>query len=312
MAATDELAPGFSAPELRPLAVGEVLDRAIKIYWRNAWTLVRIVLFVVVPVEIVNNVIRVSTLQDELVLRDGLLVERRNVWVGASLVATLLTVLSYLVATGACYRVVADAYLGRTASFGEAMRFTLRRLHSILWLAITIWLGVALMLVCLIIPGIYVAVLWSVAIPALLNEGLRGRAARKRSRELVSGRWWPTFGTIVVGYLLQGVIAFAAAGVAAVVLRGHPIDSVVGFTVATIANIVGSGLATPFLAALIAVIYFDLRVRKEGYDIELQARRVGVEPEPGEAPAFAPPPAPVEPPYWPPPPGWKPPEPGPL
>ena len=48
-------------------------------------------------------------------------------------------------------------------------------------------------------------------------------------------------------------------------------------------GILGLALGTPLQAAVLAVVYFDLRVRKEGFDLELLARRVGVEP-PGSPP----------------------------
>jgi hypothetical protein len=68
-------------------------------------------------------------------------------------------------------------------------------------------------------------------------------------------------------------------------------------------------IATPAAAAFITVLYIDLRVRKEGFDLLLLARRLGVELAPGqEPPSFIPelPPATSPPPFWPPPPGWEP------
>src|SRR4051812_35731266 len=47
-------------PRLRPLGIGEILDVGIKIYWRNAWTLFRIVVFVVLPAQILVNLVQVS------------------------------------------------------------------------------------------------------------------------------------------------------------------------------------------------------------------------------------------------------------
>ena len=49
-----------TAPELRPLGVGEIVDVAIKIYWRNALTLFRIVLVVVAPVQLVSSLVTTS------------------------------------------------------------------------------------------------------------------------------------------------------------------------------------------------------------------------------------------------------------
>jgi hypothetical protein len=75
-------------------------------------------------------------------------------------------------------------------------------------------------------------------------------------------------------------------------------------------------LTTPAAAAFATVLYIDLRVRKEGFDLFLLAQRLGVEREPGvapEAPDFLPaPPAWTgdQPPFWPPPQGWTPGPPG--
>jgi hypothetical protein len=68
-------------------------------------------------------------------------------------------------------------------------------------------------------------------------------------------------------------------------------------------------IATPAAAAFITVLYIDLRVRKEGFDLLLLARRLGVERAPGQGPpSFLPeaPPTGGQPPFWPPPPGWTP------
>jgi hypothetical protein len=67
-------------------------------------------------------------------------------------------------------------------------------------------------------------------------------------------------------------------------------------------------IATPAAAAFVTVLYIDLRVRKEGFDLLLLARRLGVERPPGqELPAFLPEPPQTgsRPPFWPPPPGWE-------
>ena len=52
-------------------------------------------------------------------------------------------------------------------------------------------------LVLLIVPGVYLYVCFAVAMPVLLTEGLKGRHALGRSRRLVKGRFWRTFGVVV-------------------------------------------------------------------------------------------------------------------
>jgi hypothetical protein len=151
--------------------------------------------------------------------------------------------------------------------------------------------------------------------PALLIEGRRGRAALGRSFQLVRGRWWRTFGIIIVGFILAGVVSSLVQGVfLAGILVGSDNDALV-LLFSALAGVVGLTITTPFQAALLTVVYFDLRVRKEGFDLELLASEIGGSAPPaGAAPAPAPllPPSADEidrtgAPYWPPPPGWKPP-----
>jgi len=51
-----------SPPQLRPLGIGEILDVGLKIYFRNWLTLFKIVVFIVLPAEILANVIEISAL----------------------------------------------------------------------------------------------------------------------------------------------------------------------------------------------------------------------------------------------------------
>jgi hypothetical protein len=83
----------------------------------------------------------------------------------------------------------------------------------------------------------------------------------------------------------------------------------VGVTVISLAAAVSSLLTQPFHAAVVTVLYYDLRVRHEGYDIALLAEQLGIELASLPAgTALVPGPdsvgKPGGPPFWPPPPGW--------
>ena len=218
-------------------------------------------------------------------------------------------------ATGACFKAVADGYVGNRAEWRPALRYAARRLHSILWVT---FLGAFLSflgLILLIVPGVYLYISFAVAIPVLLTEELKGRHALGRSRQLVKGRFWPTFGVVVLGAILVGIVQGALAALAGAASFSNGPDTFASYTAETIASVVGSLIATPLTAAFITVLYFDLRVRKEAFDLQLLAQQIGVDPAPGES--LAPfrnedlqPRADVlgddQPPFWPPPPGWKP------
>ena len=131
-----------------------------------------------------------------------------------------------------------------------------------------------LALVALIIPGIWLFVSWTVAVPALLTEDVRGLKALRRSFQLVRGMWWRTFAIFLLGYILAGILSSIVSGV--VVGIAFAADSPVAeFAVTALANILGALVSTPFTAAFVTVLYVDLRVRKEGFDLQLLFERLG-------------------------------------
>jgi hypothetical protein len=147
------------------------------------------------------------------------------------------------------------------------------------------------------------------AVPVLLTEDAHGTSALRRSRELVRGNWWRVFAVVALGYLLSGILGGAIEGVVAgVTTVSTSSDTVAGAVVNIVAGTVSSLITTPFVAAFLTVLYFDLRVRKEAFDLQLLAERIGVEPPAGGTAPLSPGPEawPEEPPFWPPPPGWKP------
>jgi hypothetical protein len=165
-----------------------------------------------------------------------------------------------------------------------------------------------------IAPGIWLSVAWCLALPAMLFEGIGPFAALKRSTSLIKGRWWASFLVCVVGYLLVsiigGVIQLGLEGIAEAVS-----DSTIVLAIAqVIGSTVSAAVTYPYLAAVLTILYFDQRVRKEGFDLQLQAEGFGEARDP-DAPLPAPligddrytPEQRASAPYWPPPPGWTPP-----
>jgi len=299
-------------PELRPLRIGEILDVGIKIYTRNSKTLFTLVALVVIPVQILGVLIIISTIPDALATasqnpfeltpqtQPAEVPEVREflVYVAAVFVVLILIFISTAIATAACFRAVTAAYLGGQPDWRSSFRFARERVGRILWVTFLAGLGTSVGLVFCILPGIWLGVVWSVATPVLLTEERRGTKALARSFELVQTRFWPTLGVLAISYLIETVLNSAVGGSLLLLTITNIGDNlllsqILSGTGQTIAAI----LATPFRAAVIAVLYFDLRVRKEGFDLQLLARRIGTpEPETAHA-ALLPPPLPAAPSY---------------
>ncbi len=300
---------------------------AIKIYMRNFWTLFRVIFVVVAPVQLFEILIRISTVSNPRLISGGfgststtnLSGSDTAAYLGGQAVIVVLGLVTTALATAAGFKAIADAYIGGRADWRRSLAYAGRRLHSLIWLALLTTVLEVLAFLALIVPGVYFALAWIVATPVLLLEGTRGRKALGRSRALVRGRWWPTLGAEAVGFVIASIVGGVIGAALLGVLAAGAKNSVAAAAILSgVGSAISAGLVTPFRAALTTVIYFDLRVRKEGYDLQLLAEHLGVplaeaELPPAAAPGSqAPPPPPgtsAAPPYWPPPPGWQPPPP---
>jgi len=317
--------PSGTRPRLRPLSLGEILDVSIKICLAHWRTLIKAVLVVVVPVQIVGTIVNADYIVDSPSFGTNSaqtseeFLEEFNQYVGGLAIAGVLQGLAVLLATAACFRAIAQAYLGEETDWRSSLKYALRLAPSLLLLTLLYALGLILGLVLFLLPGIWLYVAWAFATPALLVEGLRGRKALGRSFGLVKGRWWRTFGVLIVGVILAAIVSAVMQAVFTIgIVVGEDNDTLV-LVLSGIAGIVGLAVSTPFQAALFTVLYFDLRVRKEGFDLELLAQEIGGAVQPGAvgapagaAPTVVPPAEEVDragAPFWPPPPGWKPPSP---
>jgi hypothetical protein len=311
-----------AAPELRPLGIGEILDVAIKITLRNWKTLIGLVALIVAPIQAIVALVGLSLANDDsLGSLESETVDPADFgtfFAGIGIIV-VLSALSWLLSTAVAFRAVVEAYLGRRSSWRSSLGFVARRLHSLLWLTIVQGVLLVLGFLACVVPGVWLWVAWSVAIPVLFTEDVRGSKALGRSFRLVRGRWWPTFGLVLLGFLLTSVVGGLVQAIFSALFFVAESDFAL-FLTDTLGGSLSSILTTPFLAAVITVLYVDLRVRKEGFDLQLLADRLGSPPDDSEGqplllpPLEAPAPAPrpggestgEQPPYWPPPPGWKP------
>lgn len=255
----------------------------------------------VVPIQLLGALILLSTIDDpELVggFGDPEAVQASDSELAGAIAGNvavgLLGGLAVLLATAACLKAVGDAYLASTPDWRESLRMARRRIWSLLWFTIlyTILLIPAFLL--LLVPGIWLAIAWIVALPALMTEGIGARKALGRSFRLVRKRWWPTFGVIAIAYVLAGVVQFLVGIIVGLTLVFGVEDSVLGTVlVSGTGNVIAGVLTTPFVAAIVVLVYFDLRVRKEGLDIRLLAENVGLAPPAGGTVGREAPPGPV-------------------
>lgn len=292
-------------PELRPLGVGEVLDVALKLCVRHWKPLVTIALIVTIPVAVLTLPVILSASPDSGSPTD----DELTALGGAFAVLGVVYILLQLVVTASLLKAVTDGYVGGRPSWGSSLSFAFRRTHSLLWIAL---LGFLIVLVPFFVVGVAIGVLGGLGavlvlpalilltwvfvrllstLPALLAEDARGTKALRRSWKLTGGHWWHTFGASLVAILFLFFVSLIVGNLLPTAIAAPIGDQTVAAVTSTIFSVVSGAITTPFLAAVIAVIYFDLRVRNEGLDLELLAQRIGTEGEatsPHMVPAGAP------------------------
>jgi len=262
-----------ATPELRPLSLGEILDAAFKIYKNHFKTLLLCVLPIVIPLAILSTLVTAS-LNSEAFDPSPEAANLGGAAIAGSLLGFVLLIVLSTLATAACTRAVASAYLGRAAGWRESLGFGLRKVLPLIAVAILTGLAVMVGLLALILPGLYVGVRLYLASPALVVEDESATGALGRSWKLVKDRWWSTFGTILVSGLIIFVLGLLVGGLLTIPAQLGD-SSLVGAILNTVGQILSNAVTIPLQAAVLTILYFDLRVRKEGFDLALLSQGVG-------------------------------------
>ena len=139
--------------------------------------------------------------------------------------------------------------------------------------------------------SIYFAVRWGFVFEVLLLEKTNVKNAFKRSSELVRGTWWRVFGLLVLILLLSVAILYifeislgsifilakAAGGTDfkeliqwSVMEEDLGSSNLIFYAIMTCTDLILKTLIFPIWVIGIVLLYFDLRIRKEGFDIEIQ------------------------------------------
>ena len=196
-------------------------------------------------------------------------------------VTYILGILALLVCFGACYKVVSDSWLGKRTDVRETLSYGLRRAPMIFLLGLITFLFTLVAWIPCCVPLVWLGVAWCLSFPALLFEKIGPFKALGRSYRLTQGRWWATLGLLVVAYLLvsviSGIIQFPLLIIAEVAARENALANGLAQGVG---STIGFAITYPYVIAIVTILYFDQRVRKEGLDLLLMAEGLGVDPDP--------------------------------
>jgi len=161
-------------------------------------------------------------------------------------------------------------------TLGGSLRFGLPRIPRLFGLSVVCGVMIALGVLGCLVGALFVAALVILSVPAMLLERIGVFAAIGRSFELVKGRYWQIVLMLLVIFVaLLFISAFFGSIFGAVARAGGDASETANAFVSFIAGVGASAITTPIFAALLTVLYFDQRVRKEGFDLQLLADGIG-------------------------------------
>jgi hypothetical protein len=317
--ATPGMPPGPVPLGLRPLGAAERLDAALKSYFANFRNITRVVALIAVPFGVIEAIINYSSGENSPGLTTTTLpngttqLQTTDIWsrlAGDLSVLLISSIVSTLVIATVAV-LVGAWYVGSPVAWREALRKSARRLPSTLlflfyrYLAFLVIIAVAALPVIafhdadvgagavlwglLVGIGAFVAIVWidiswKATVPTIMLEDLGAVRAMRRSFRLIKGTWWNVLGTIILAVLLTEVIAGFFGAILVVGILATRLDAVGFIIIDGIVNTAILILVTPFTAAVNVVVAIDMRVRKEGLDLEILARNVDVPAQPSAVP----------------------------
>lgn len=190
--------------------------------------------------------------------------------VGSLIVLALLYAAAFLVGILVFTGIVVALFFGLGATSNDSALLGvigLSFLAVLPFLALSIWLGTKVLL----------------APAAIVVENLGAVAAIKRSWQLTRRNWWRTFGISILAAIIAGVIGsvittpvtFLVSFLAPVLVGGEPTpEQTITILLVTqgIAGIVAAlvgAVTLAFQTGVMGLIYVDLRMRRDGFDIAL-------------------------------------------
>jgi len=245
--------------QLRPLDTGGVFKQSIAAYRHRFGTLMATAAVLDLPYAVLYYVLA----DDPPPLSAIPTNEELSTFVGAlgPWLAIRLLITSILFA--AVIRTVGETYAGVESSWRDTTAAAISRMVSLAVVTVLFWSGVTLGSAMFVFPGLFLVVAWSATLSAVIIEGAGPLTAFARSWVITFGRRMTIFGVLAVTSALVIV-----ANLVLVIVLGGVLGSVLGDAGALLASEIAWVITQPFIAVVLAVLYLDLRVRKEELDTD--------------------------------------------
>lgn len=246
-----------------PQTTGELLDSASRLYLRNFSLLLGMSAIFHLPSLAVEFARTTRNMTGTRVTIPGAMLE---------LLATLISLFVIAPLTGGTTaQAVSDIYLGNTVTLNRSLRAAWSRYGTLLKSHLIPVMAILAGFVMLVIPGVLWYLSYVFITPIVMNEQVsNSRYIRRRSRDLGRGYRGKTFVILIVILFIE---LLAQSGIRS--MARFFIGATATTTMVPILNESVSILASPMFALSITLLYYDLRIRKEAFDLDMLSRAAG-------------------------------------
>ena len=300
----------MDAPQLRPLGVGDIVDRVFSVYRGRPLLFVVLAAVPYLALSLVIGGIVMSlgsqlaplapffdSLGDSFTVTTGTRPDvpiTPEIWSAIvtlmvlGVISALISMLFLAVQVGSLVDAAAARYLARETTIGASFRAGLRVAPKIigtgllLFLSLTVgWLLLFVVLALAnnallatvgllggLIATVFVFVSWLVAPVVAAVEPVGAVHAVRRSWWLSKGHRWRILGLQILLLILQIVLSTL---ISVIIVAAFISDAGVRIVLQNIVNVIATVLWAPIQWGTFTVLYFDLRVRKEAFDLQLAA-----------------------------------------
>lgn len=244
---------------LRPRSPTEIVDAAFQLYRRDPLTYLFVSALCYAPILVLQLIVLGPATQiDQQLARltaGYSMLMFLGYWVSVSLMSAVMV------------RLASEDYLGHRIEPAVAVRDAVLRLPSVMVALLIKYLLMIIGFLFFIFGFFWVLTRYFAVTAGIVLEGRGVFASLGRSATLSRGRKMHILGTTLLAFFIFLVLYFALGIVAAMT------NSMVITTVLTVA---ASILAYPMFSITEMLLYYDARVRNEGYDIEMMAEGLSV------------------------------------
>jgi hypothetical protein len=173
-----------------------------------------------------------------------------------ALLAAIVGIIAGFVLQATLVKAVEDVRDGRAdLSLQETVQAARPTIGRVALASILAGIGIAIGLLLLIVPGLFLITIWCMIVPVIVLEGAGVGDSFQRSRELVRGHGMQVFGTLVLVFVLLLVVNI----VIGLVLVALP-EALRTF----LSSLVSGALVSPYLAVVLTLGYFRLTAAQRG------------------------------------------------